>query len=663
MNPRFRNWTLTLHRWTGLTVGLVIVMLAVTAAIIVFRGQLEPVVFKPLFAVGQCTSAAPLDAQMAAAQAAHPGAKVDDLRIRPRLDQPTLVRFLDKEMLYVDPCSGSVLGSQTRYTGVFGFPEKLHRFKFIEGEAGAIADGTITAIFLVVLIAGGLIVWWPPTLLALRSAMKFRPHLKGVALNLNLHNVIGAYTSVFLIIMTATALPISFEWVRDAIFTATGSPLKVAKPTTTPADGVKPVALEAQWQKALALVPNAREGVLRIPRKPRDAVEVFLVDRDAPHTNARSYAYFDRITGDLLKFTPYDQASLGFRLYTWVVVLHTGEFGGIVGQILFFLAVLGVPVMAYTGFASYLSRRFNRAPRTTPPIRMRVAGIRRETDEVKAFTLVAADGRKLPAATPGAHVSVSIPDGLTRQYSLVNGPDDDDAYHIAVKREPDSRGGSRVMHERIAEGDVLEITPPRNHFPLDYTAKHHLLVAGGIGITPLLSMARQLQAIGASWELQYFARSAGQAPFHEVLSRPEFSRKVTFHYAVDRDGLRPYLHGLLRERREGAHLYVCGPRPLMDLIEDIASTAWPPETIHSEFFSADPSASSGPRLPFEVTLARTQATFAIPAEKSILEVLTERGVRVPNSCSQGVCGTCVTGVLDGTPDHRDAFLSDKERKS
>jgi len=324
--------------------------------------------------------------------------------------------------------------------------------------------------------------------------------------------------------------------------------------------------------------------------------------------------------------------------------------------------MLGVPVLAYTGFDSYLRRRFGES-RVLAPINVRVASIQDETEEIKSFRLVPANGKSLPAFTPGAHISVQIREGLMRQYSLCNGPQDTAAYHIAVKREPESRGASRALHERISEGDILAIAPPRNHFPLAAGAKHHVLLAGGIGITPLLSMARHLHASGASFELKYFTRSIAHTAFHESLSNPELSGKVDFHYALDVESLRIYLHSLLRTRPDGAHLYVCGPRPFMNLVEEIALAGWPPEAIHMEFFSADPSASSGPRVPFEIRLARTQATYTVPAEKNVLEVLAEHGIAIANSCGQGVCGTCITGVLGGTPDHRDAFLSDKERKA
>src|SRR5205807_3748961 len=200
----------------------------------------------------------------------------------------------------------------------------------------------------------------------------------------------------------------------------------------------------------------------------------------------------------------------------------------------------------------------------------RVVAIRDETEEIKSFRLARADGKALKPFDPGAHISVQIPDGLTRQYSLVNGPGERDAYHIAVKREPESRGGSRALHDRVTVGETLMIAGPRNHFPIERSAKHHLLLAAGIGITPLFAMARHLNAAKASFELQYFTRSVRHTAFHEALSAPEFRGKLNFHYAQDPESLRTYLHKLLRERPPGAHLYLCGPRPFMALVEDIA---------------------------------------------------------------------------------------------
>ncbi len=662
MNAAFRKGVLLAHRWTGLTLGIVIAMLAVTAAILVLRPQAEPLVSSELFArATSCTMPIALDARIAAAERHHPQSKVDDVRLPGDVLEPTVVRFFDRAMVYVDACDGRVVGERNKYAGLFGLPEQLHRFKFMPGDAGETTDGLVTLCFLVLLVAGGAIVWWPPTRLALKSALQFRPHLRGVAFTLNLHNVVGAYTAIVLLVTAATAMPISFRPVRESLYSLTASQ-RISKPASRRPTGAAPLPLEDAWSKARALVPGFTDAVLRVPREATDAVEVFLIGPGAAHPNARNYVYFDPYSGAMLQWMPYERTPAGLRLYFWIVSLHTGAIGGRIVQLAFLLGMLGVPMLAYTGFSSYLRRRFGHA-KLPVAIPCRVERIVEETPEIKSFHLVPANGKPLAAFTPGAHISVRIPDGLTRQYSLCNGPTEDAAYHIAVKREPDSRGGSRTLHERVVEGDALEVLAPRNHFPLDKRAKHHLLLAGGIGITPLLAMAKHLSAAGASFQLQYFTRSPRHAAFHELLSREEFAGKVDFHYALEPAALRIYLHQLLHRRPDGAHLYVCGPRPFMDQVEDIASATWPPGTVHMEFFSADSAASSAPRSPFEVSLARSGITLTVPADKTVLEALGERGVQVLNSCGQGVCGTCITGVLEGTPDHRDAFLSDKERKA
>lgn len=292
---------------------------------------------------------------------------------------------------------------------------------------------------------------------------------------------------------------------------------------------------------------------------------------------------------------------------------------------------------------------------------VRVARIRAEAEEVRSFQLVSANGDPLPPFSAGSHIDVHVAPGLVRQYSLCNGPADRDHYQIAVKREPESRGGSQAMHERINEGNVITIGAPRNNFALEQSARHHLLLAGGIGVTPLLSMARHLLAEGASFELQYFTRSIRHTAFHDVLSDARFADHVKFHYAIEPDALRAYLRKLLWHRPEGAHLYLCGPRPFMDLVETTAAPTWPPEAVHLEYFTADPMALAGAQGTFEVRLARSGGTYVIPAERSIVEALAEHGVQIETSCEQGVCGTCLTGVLEGVPDHRDVFLTDAEK--
>lgn len=284
-----------------------------------------------------------------------------------------------------------------------------------------------------------------------------------------------------------------------------------------------------------------------------------------------------------------------------------------------------------------------------------------EATDICSFQLADPAGGKLPAFTAGSHIDVHLGDGLVRQYSLCDKPGNLGFYRIAVKNEPKSRGGSRAMHAQVKEGDILTISRPRNNFALNEDADRTVLIAGGIGITPLLSMALHLDALEKSFELQYFSRSLAHTAFHQLLSQRGLAEKVGFHYAVEPEAVRSYLRKHLWHHQNGAHLYLCGPRPFMDLVEQTAAITWPPKSVHLEYFSADPASLAGPRETFTVRLARSGGEYVIPGDKSIVQTLAERGVHVETSCEQGVCGTCLTGVLEGTPDHRDVFLTDEER--
>lgn len=292
---------------------------------------------------------------------------------------------------------------------------------------------------------------------------------------------------------------------------------------------------------------------------------------------------------------------------------------------------------------------------------VRVKEIKDEAEDIKSFRLVSAGDLPLPSFTAGSHIDVHIADGLVRQYSLANSPAELNEYLIAVKNEPQSRGGSRAMHY-LREGELLRISAPRSNFGLvEGGANRHLLFAGGIGVTPLLSMAHQLEAKGAQYELHYFTRSIQHTAFHELLSAPAYVGKVRFHYALEPEAVRAYLRKQLWHRTEGSHLYLCGPRPFMDIVEQTAASTWPPEAVHLEYFSADPASLAGPRKSFTVRLARSQIECVVPEDESICAALFDHGVRIETMCAQGVCGTCVTGVLEGRPDHRDVFLSAAEK--
>jgi vanillate O-demethylase ferredoxin subunit len=293
---------------------------------------------------------------------------------------------------------------------------------------------------------------------------------------------------------------------------------------------------------------------------------------------------------------------------------------------------------------------------------MRVDRIRVETEDVRVFELVPVDSAPVAPFDPGAHIDVHLGNNLVRQYSLCNGPDDTDCYIIGVKRESASRGGSATLHDGVREGHLLQIGLPRNNFPLRESAAHHLLVAGGIGITPLWSMARHLLARKRSFELHYFARSIATTAFHKELSASQFAGMVDFHYALEPAAVRSKLRKILQERKPHAHLYLCGPRPFMDAVEDVAAATWPNDAVHLEYFSADVNALSAPKSSFVVRLARTGGDYLIPEDMTIVAALAQYGVYIDVSCEQGVCGTCLTGVIEGQPDHRDSFLSEEERK-
>ncbi len=655
------------HRWTGLTVGLLVVFLALTGLTLVFRPQLEPVVSRDLMAATECAEPLALDALLAKARTVHPKVALDMVKIVK--GESTVIRFADKIGVHVDPCTGAVLGEQHRWSGLFNTLEWLHRFRFIDSaDVGNFITGSAALAAAFVFAIGGLVVWWPPTLRALKRSLRLLPNLTGRAFELNLHRTVGLYVSLVILVAALASLPIAFKWARYGLTTVTGSTAPAPRPPSAKAaDDARRAPLQTCLRNAQALVPRASEILILYARKKGDridSVEVQMIGPDAPHPNAHSKVYLDAFTGNALLFEPYAQSGAGNRIYRWLNSLHMGYIGGVFGQILLFTGVLGVPVLGYTGVSSYLRRRSAEVADKTPGgVKMRVKRIRPETAEIKSFELVSATRAPLPEYTPGSHIDVHIDDGLTRQYSLCNGPMEKDCLVIAVKREPESRGGSRAMHERIAEGDLLTISPPRNHFSIDPSATRHLLLAGGIGITPLLSMARHLLHSGGSFHLQYFTRSVEHTAFHAVLSQPEFRGKVTFHYAVDPQGLHTYLQKLLWHREEGTHLYVCGPRPFMDLVEATASATWPPGTVHAEHFSANPMAFSGPREAFEVKLALSGGSYEIPADRTIVSVLADYGIEIPTSCEQGVCGTCLCGVLEGTPDHRDAFLTEDGRKA
>ncbi|MDB5960626.1 MAG: Vanillate O-demethylase oxidoreductase [Massilia sp.] len=285
-----------------------------------------------------------------------------------------------------------------------------------------------------------------------------------------------------------------------------------------------------------------------------------------------------------------------------------------------------------------------------------------EADGICSYELVRADGQPLPPFTAGAHIDVHVSDQLVRQYSLCNAPGETQRYQIAVLRDPASRGGSQAMHDNIHGGAVIRISAPKNHFPL-VPAPHTLLMAGGIGVTPMLAMAEQLQAQGASFEMHYSARTPERTAFCQRIAAAPYADKVHFHFDNGGAGQQLDLPALLAAQAPDTHLYVCGPGGFIEFVLGGArAQGWPGERLHVEYFSAAAVDTAGDQ-PFDVKIASTGQVFTVPADRTVIKVLEEHGIDIPYSCEEGVCGTCLTRVLEGEPEHRDMYMTDEEHAS
>ena len=294
-------------------------------------------------------------------------------------------------------------------------------------------------------------------------------------------------------------------------------------------------------------------------------------------------------------------------------------------------------------------------------LRVRVARKTAEAVDISTFELISIDDRPLPAFSAGSHIDVHLPNGLTRQYSLCNDPSEGHRYLIGVLRDAASRGGSQAMHELVQVGDVLHISAPKNHFPLAHEVTHSVLVAGGIGVTPILCMAERLAVTGASFEMHYCTRSPERTAFRERIAASAFAPQVHFHYDDGAEGQKLRPDRLLTPMRPGVHLYICGPKGFMDwLLEAARAAGWPTQRLHYEFFGAE-LVKSADDASFEVKLASSGKVVVVPKDKTVVQALAAAGVEIATSCEQGVCGTCLTRVLEGEPDHKDMYLTPEEQ--
>ncbi|MCK1394528.1 PDR/VanB family oxidoreductase [Bradyrhizobium sp. 1] len=295
-------------------------------------------------------------------------------------------------------------------------------------------------------------------------------------------------------------------------------------------------------------------------------------------------------------------------------------------------------------------------------IPVRVKRITYEAERINSYELVPPSGGELDPFTAGSHIDLHLPDKMIRSYSLLNDQRERNRYVIAVNKDAASRGGSSFLHDHVGVGDVLTVSAPKNNFPLREDAATSVLIAGGIGITPLLSMIRRLECLGRPWDLFYAVRTRAAAAFLDDIGSLRPNVHLNLHVDVDdeRSGRMFDVASIVKQAPAQAHLYCCGPAPMLEAFEAAAADR-PEGCVHVEYFQAReaPALEGG----FEVKLARSDRTVAVEAGKTILESLLEAGISPNYACSEGVCGTCETRVLEGTPDHRDQYLSEEEQAS
>ena len=294
-------------------------------------------------------------------------------------------------------------------------------------------------------------------------------------------------------------------------------------------------------------------------------------------------------------------------------------------------------------------------------IPVRVKQMRHEADTVVSVEFETLDGSNLPKAAPGAHVDVILRDDLRRSYSLTRENTAGPTFTVAIHRDPQSKGGSAFVHERLRVGDKVRISRPKNNFPLDETSENSVLIAGGIGITPILAMVRRLTEERRRWEVFYAARSRTAAAFCEELDTcvqaSNGKGRVNYHFDDEQRGSLVDIRSIMESNPE-AHFYCCGPEPMLAAYEAAAREV-PRGQVHVEYFSATEEVARDGG--FDLVLERSGKTLHVESGKTILDVLIENNVSVPFSCSEGVCGTCETRVIEGRPDHRDMILTDEER--
>lgn len=283
-----------------------------------------------------------------------------------------------------------------------------------------------------------------------------------------------------------------------------------------------------------------------------------------------------------------------------------------------------------------------------------------EGGNIAVMEFESATSATLPKVEAGAHIDVHLPNGMVRQYSLCQNPNDEGKFRLGILRDPESRGGSVSAFDEIKDGMQIQVSEPKNLFPL-LKAKHSVLIGGGIGITPLITMAYQLASEGTSFELHYCGASPENCAFVDEIKNGELAKYTTFHFKSEGASHRAFFESAIKDIDLESHIYTCGPVGFMDWVINLATTHdFPEQQIHKEYFQVETDTSGDS---FEVVAERSGKIIMVEAGETILQALAKEGIEIEMSCEQGVCGTCMCDVIDGEPDHRDVYFTDEEKAS
>lgn len=665
-----RSVLVTCHRRVGLIVGVLLFLQGLTGASIAFRDELSRVVHRDVLVVEPLDAYLPVQTLIETARRAHPELYVERIEYPRHRDEILLFRMETKgaanqHYVAIDPYRGNI----TRDAPTSQWPEHwlfwLHQ-QLLAGHTGETIVG-VMGLALLFLALTAPFVWWPGRRNLKRGFTVSMSGGKYRGLR-DLHRVVGIFVVLLLLIWGSTGPVIVWKSEIQAAL-ASSVPI-VSKPAPKVAERAEAQLLPldeviAAGRKRYGEAPIKN---VRFPGGHGRVVAIFFTTPSTTRPRASDQIWLDGYTASTLGVYEAGSLPVGNVVLDWMLPIHSGEVFGFFGRVLFLSGALCMSGLAVTGVWQWFERR---RMRSLPPVReaasrtnlidVVIARVWEETQAVRALELRAVDGGELPAFEAGAHVDVHLPNEIIRQYSIWSDPNDRTRYCIAVLKLPDSRGGSVAVHA-LQAGARIKIAPPRNTFALVEAAPASILIAGGIGVTPMVAMASRLATLRRPFTMHYCARRKDDAAFVPQLQAVAQKGTLSLHFSDESYPGRFHARAVLAAAPAGAHIYVCGPARLIESVLAAGrELGWSEERLHSELFKAAPVDADAQA--FDLHLIRSGRVVHVSAQQTALDVLIAHGVGIPSSCAQGICGTCVIRVLDGVPDHRDRYLTPAEHDS